>query len=92
MSEANETSSILVRIGFEKPVKHLVTIGPVSLDIDRAKKLYKATKNIKSVPCSVADEFSSSLADFILGKASEWKGHETLSEGLSPTSDKECKS
>jgi hypothetical protein len=71
MSE--ETSSILVRIGFEKPMKHLVTLGPVDLEISKAKELYKALKGAKDVPVAKAEEFSIKLADFVIGLAPEWK-------------------
>jgi len=73
MSEVKETSSILVRIGFEKPMKHLVTIGPVDLEIGKAKELYKSIKGIKDVPVDKAEEFSTKLADFVIGLAPEWK-------------------
>lgn len=72
MSE-QETSSILVRIGFEKPMKHLVTIGPVDLEIGKAKELYKSLKGIKDVPVEKAEEFSTKLANFVIDLAPEWK-------------------
>lgn len=73
MSDVKETSSILVRIGFEKPMKHLVTIGPVDLEIGKAKELYKSIKGIKDVPVSKAEEFSEKLSNFLIELAPTWK-------------------
>lgn len=66
-------SNLLVRFGFAKPYSHIRTIGPVDIDDDKAKELYKSLKGVDKVPVPLIEEFADKLGSFILDISKKWK-------------------